>query len=374
MAPDIRDLALNALRCLELQEFSLSEHELVTIYDGDDPFKTQLAEAIGARAARRGVKSRLYDVDLLRRKHETDEGILTALSEEIRFETTSSLKRNAINMLGTDARYANIRRPVTKDILLGQKAYVLQFPFTQQATAEAILAVDPAEVEGIALAMKADLDRATRVRISTQDGHFIEYNVNPALKWVPSVGLIKKYSPFDEHGQPKGGWGNPPGEIFTSFAHSPKDYELMDGTIQFDAFTLGKVLPRSQKFTTLIDDGKVDIIDFPARNSHLAQRRMKALLEDFARDELAAHPGELGIGLVSGLSLGKTTDTLTLEKIRGTLHVGFGYDENDRGTGGYVNSKSHNDCGVRKPLLEVRIGGRMKIILDGYGGSPYFSS
>ena len=373
MTTDIQELAVNALRCLDIGGQLHSGNELVVIYDGDNSFKKGLAGAIALQAAKRNILTSIHDVDKLRREHETNEKVLAALTDETRFNTTNPLQRNAINMLGTDARYAAIRRPVTLDLLLPQKAYVLQFPFTQQETAEAILAIDPAEVEGTALAMKRDLDQATKIRIDSGDS-LMEYSVNSALRWVPSIGLIKRYSPLDEQGQPKGGWGNPPGEIFTSFAHSLEDYKLMEGAIQFDAFTLGKVLPRAQKFSVSISKGKVDLVDFVVYNPHLAKKRMAALLEEFRKDEFAVHPGELGIGLVDGLSLGKTTDTLTLEKIRGTLHVGFGYDENDRGTGGFVKSKSHNDCGIRRPFLEARIGGQWKTILDGYGGSPYFAA
>jgi hypothetical protein len=374
MRTDIQDLAVNALRCLDIGGRRHSGHELEIIYDGSNQFKKKFAGTIAEEAQRRRVSTTLHDVDELRRLYKKDDEILDALAAEIAFDTGDSMKRNAINMLPPNQTYAGFRGKVTRELLLPQKAYVLQFPFAEKTTAETMLALDPREVEGTALAMKKDLDRATRIRLATGDECALEYAVNPALKWVVSVGLIKKYSPRFRNGRPKGGWGNPPGEIFTSFAHSNSDYLGMNGDVNFNLFTLGSALPEGEYFTTHIVRGAVDIDKFRRANRRtLNQGLINRVAAEFGKERYADHPGELGIGLVRGIDLTKLRDTIILEKVGGTFHTGFGYDENDRGTGGFVTITTHNDCGATG-ILEAKIDRKWKTVLLPDGSSPYFAA
>lgn len=361
-------LAVNALRCLDIGGEQHRGHELLVVYNSSSKFKGGLIQATAEEARQRGIVVTVRDVDSFLNAYEDDNVVLDIFDEASRFATSDPLQRNIINLVGHGGRYDGIRRRITKHLITDKQAYVLQFPFDQPETAGALLGIDPTEVEGTALTMKKDLDRATHHRITSGMGMVLAYEVNPTLRWVVSVGKIKKYSPCGDEGEPIGGWGNPPGEIFTSFAHEPADHTKINGFMRFDGFTLGEAL-REEDFVTEIRYGSVDLDQLKNRNGRLSV--LDALVQEFRKDENARHPGELGLGLVHGLVLGHTTETVSLEKIRGKVHVGFGYDEHDRGTGGFVDSAAHNDCGATA-IFEAKINGRWTTVIRDDGSSPYW--
>ncbi|MEK6801023.1 MAG: hypothetical protein AABY05_03760 [Nanoarchaeota archaeon] len=380
MVEGLTHLADNALSCLDIKGPNQGGQELVIIYNGSDSYKTQLAEAIKGQALRASISVvRMRDIDQYFRNYENNDRLLAELNEGIAYRTNNPLERNAINLLPLGGRYDKVRKRVTQNLMINKKAYVLQVPFSKQETAEAIFSIDPDRAEEVALRMKADLDRASEYMIESSPTSVLQYPVNPNLSWVVSVGKIKKYSPLGPQGESIGGWGNPPGEIFTSFANEPRDYEAISGELLFDAFTLGHALNQGEFFHTEINRGRVntDIFARAIVNMEISHDLRGKILETFLLDEWANCPGELGLGLVKGFDLAtergrSSLEGLTFEKIAGTLHVGFGDDENERGTGGFVKSKAHNDCGISRPRFEAKIDNKWVTILDGSGNSPYF--
>ncbi|MFH1290180.1 MAG: hypothetical protein ABIH92_02110 [Nanoarchaeota archaeon] len=374
MVADLTELARNALGCLDLREDTGGGQELHVIYEASSPFKDQLARAMGEVARGFDVKTTLLDIDEFLGGN-SDDTAVEQLTRRLTYQVEDPLQRNAINMVAPQARYDNVRRRVTREALIdGSQAYVLQFPFVHQETAEAILSVDPAQAERVALRMKADLDRATHYHLESGEGHVMEWPVNPRLVWVPSVGKVKKYSPRGPKGESIGGWENPGCEIFTSFAVTEADHERISGSYYVDAFASGRVLKPSEAFVVRVSNGAVDLETLQSENPNVDGKFMEELVRGFRTDEYAAHLGELGIGLMPAISLEATRETLPLEKIGGTLHIAPGYDESDRGTGGgFAMSAAHNDLGIRQPRFDARIDGKWKTVLAD-GKCTYFSN
>lgn len=374
MSISLQDMARNALGCLDISEQTGRGQELEIIYDGLTTFKPALARQIALTASQMGARVGVVNMDEFLNRYESNDDAIAAIQQQLHYDANNPLKRNAVNMVAPVGRHDSIRRVITKG-LLGQQAYILQFPFVHQQTAEAILSTDPKEAEEIGLRMKADLDRATDYHLvsgASLDSR-MSWQINPKLRWVISVGMIKKYSVRGENGEPIGGWGNPGCETFTSFAVDENDHGRINGEFYVDAFASGRVLQPTESFLVHVVNGAVDVDRFREENGHVGDELMRSLVGSFTKDKYASHLGELGIGLMPRIGLADAVETLPLEKIGGTLHIAPGYDESDRGTGGgFAGSKAHNDLGIRVPYFAAKVNGRWATVLQN-GSSPYFS-
>lgn len=373
MAADLRELAGNALECLEIRDGAGNGQELFVVYDRLSEFKPRLANALVEEARRFGVaNATALCMDDFLDATADDNCAVNGMKKKIAYDTSNPLQRNAINMVAPVGRHDAVRRRITREVLLEQKAYVLQFPFVHEQTAEAILLTDPRESEDIALRMKAELDEATHYHLESGQGCVFAWPKNRNLKWVVSVGKVKKYSPLGQDGRPNGGWGNPGAEIFTSFATNGRDHGRIYGVFFADAFAAGRVLQPGETIYATVIGGGIDVERFRDDNSELDEKLMTQLMTSLTRDRYARYPGELGIGIMPKVTLAEAIETLPLEKIGGKLHIAPGYDESDRGTGGgFAMSKSHDDWGIREPLFSARVDGKWIPVLEG-GTSPYF--
>jgi len=254
MVMELRDLARNALGCLDLRGTEARGQELYIVYEGSNQFKEQLAQAMAEEARQLSVRTELVDFDLFLNADADDDRVIDELGHCLLYDSNDPLRKNAVNMVAPVGRYDDVRRRVTKG-LLEKQVYILQFPFVHQETGEAMLSIDPKKAEEIALRIKADLDnKVMRYRIESGEGHVMEWPVNQGLSWVASVGMIKKYSPRPD-GKPIGGWGNPGCETFTSFAVTDEDHEPINGSLYIDAFAGGRVLRDDEAFVVPVVRG-----------------------------------------------------------------------------------------------------------------------
>ena len=158
MTADLKELARNALGCLDLKEGTGKGQELYVIYNGSNPFKEELAQAMLDEARRLDVRGTGLDIDRYLVESDNNDRVMEAVGKAVLFDVSNPLQRNAINMIGHGGRYEDVRRRITKGLFINEnKTYVLQMPFDKPSTAEALLSANPGEMEPLALRIKADL-------------------------------------------------------------------------------------------------------------------------------------------------------------------------------------------------------------------------
>ncbi|MCD6523131.1 MAG: aminopeptidase [Candidatus Diapherotrites archaeon] len=316
--------ANNALKCLKARK----GHRLIIVFDSAE--KQAIANKIRRAARRRGIRTKLIDIRELFQKG-NERYVLQEIESQLSrfFGRASHKEKNAITLIGNKKPYASVRGKIVRKIL-EQNGYVLHIPTDNTNVIKNLLALNPNELEKRGNTLIERLKNARSIIITTEAGTNLTIPWHPEKRsWVLSVGKVKDYSVG------KGGWGNPGGEVFTSPIHEGvRGKIVVDGS--FGNFGLVK---------------EPIEIEFDERGrAILSKIKHDGIRKKLSKDKNACRLGELGIGLVPGELIG---DTLFDEKKEGTIHVAFGHDESERGTGGENESEIHEDAIIMNPTVVV---------------------
>ncbi len=173
------------------------------------------------------------------------------------------------------------------------------------------------------------VQHAATIRVTTQSGTDITFQLTPRHRWIQDNGVIsKKY------------WGNlPAGEVFTA----PKS---ASGTLVLDG-VMNNVgtLTKTPLFVS-IQNGRADYSSVRCKNESLRKR----FLEQVQKDPNASRIGELGLG--TNLAVTKITGNDLVDEKHVGVHIAFG-DPEGADTHAKWESDVHNDAILRKPTIFV---------------------
>jgi len=184
------------------------------------------------------------------------------------------------------------------------------------------------------LTIKKKLDKAEIIRIKTDAGTDITFNVS-GMEARANVGSYKE----------KGSGGNmPAGEIYIP----PKGYYGVKGKIVIDGSmkTHQGTILLDQPVTLHIEEGRV--VKIEGKSAHLLEKTFIKYEDRAKYPYRVRHIGELGIGINPGAIL--IGSTIIDEKALGTAHVGIG---SNYWFGGDIRTVFHGDQIFKNPRIFI---------------------
>ncbi len=298
-------------------------HHVIVLTDHDNLI--EFARAVKTTAANMGAIAHLVDV------RGVDSGEA--------FKRVEAIAKKALAEQPDGVNIANLvygrplRLKVIKQLAAKHGAFVAHIPTDRLDVVLALLAADPDVLERKGNTLASKLTPAKKFRITTDEKHVLEIEWNRKQRaLVTTVGKIRKNT---------GRYGNIGAEVFTAPITT-------NGTI---------VLHHVPLFPEITKPVRVEIKDNRVINLKQIPAPMRRALE---LSKEASQVGEFGIGLMKPVFLG---NTLHDEKAGGTIHLGFGDSNSERGTGGDIRSEHHFDAIAKNPTVEMHDGKKWTTVI-----------
>ena len=184
------------------------------------------------------------------------------------------------------------------------------------------------------LALKKILDSAKEIRIKTDAGTDLTFNVEGMISAI-NVGNY----------QEQGSGGNmPAGEVYIP----PKGYYGVNGILVVDGSmkTAEGTILLDEPVKLYIEEGRV--VKLEGKDAHLLEKTFQKYEDRAKYPYRVRHIGELGIGINPGaISIGST---IMDEKVLGTAHVGIG---SNYWFGGDIRTVFHGDQIFKSPIISI---------------------
>jgi aminopeptidase len=194
--------------------------------------------------------------------------------------------------------------------------------------------INYSRMEKKGLVLKKKLNKANTIRIKTDNGTDVTFNVMGMTALI-NVGNYKE----------QGSGGNmPAGEVYIP----PKGYYGVEGTVVIDGSmktNTGTVL-LDEPVKLIIKEGKV--IQLEGKQAHLLEETFQKYEDRAKYPYRVRHIGELGIGINPGALL--IGSTIMDEKVLGTAHIGIG---SNYWFGGEIKTVFHGDQIFKNPQIFI---------------------
>ena len=184
------------------------------------------------------------------------------------------------------------------------------------------------------LALKKILDSAKEIRIKTDAGTDLTFNVEGMISAI-NVGNY----------QEQGSGGNmPAGEVYIP----PKGYYGVSGILVVDGSmkTAEGTILLDEPVKLYIEEGRV--VKLEGKDAHLLEKTFQKYEDRAKYPYRVRHIGELGIGINPGAIL--IGSTIMDEKVLGTAHVGIG---SNYWFGGDIRTVFHGDQIFKSPIISI---------------------
>ncbi|MBT5342311.1 hypothetical protein HOL59_01885 [Candidatus Woesearchaeota archaeon] len=184
------------------------------------------------------------------------------------------------------------------------------------------------------LALKKILDSAKEIRIKTDAGTDLTFNVEGMISAI-NVGNY----------QEQGSGGNmPAGEVYIP----PKGYYGVNGILVVDGSmkTAEGTILLDEPVKLYIEEGRV--VKLEGKDAHLLEKTFQKYEDRAKYPYRVRHIGELGIGINPGAIL--IGSTIMDEKVLGTAHVGIG---SNYWFGGDIRTVFHGDQIFKSPIISI---------------------